>query len=348
MIEGDTSQPAAKRQQIGQWTGSRRVRCLRTTWAALSSAAAASTRNPIPRPDRGLAGHPGQLAGPDHADHRLTPPIPAVGGRPAAWPSAAAADSRWLVIARRRCTRGGRVAPAPGRGQPGCIGARGCRAARPGGSACGRNSANTAGPRPDQHDLAAVGRRDGPGQRKPEAGAVRRAADAALEDPRRQLLRHAAALVPDLDHDRPGGLRGPDRHRARAVHQRVVQQRRDHLGSAPGVAKANKPFSPATSSLRFSRRKAGSHSTTCWRDDLVDAGQGGARRARAGRGRAADRRPRPAARSGPAPPRLPRARHPGSRRPRSSPPAAWTAPSAGSSADATRRRRSRARRTAGR
>ena len=40
----------------------------------------------------------------------------------------------------------------------------------------------------------------------------------------------ALALVPDLDHDRTSALRGLQGHRPAAVHERVIQQRGEHLG----------------------------------------------------------------------------------------------------------------------
>ena len=64
---------------------------------------------------------------------------------------------------------------------------------------------------------------------RPMPGGVA-AADGPLEDPRAQVGRHPGALVRDLDHRLVAGDPGTQRDRAAAVHQRVLDQRGQHLG----------------------------------------------------------------------------------------------------------------------
>jgi NCS1 nucleoside transporter family len=130
----------------------------------------------------------------------------------------------------------------------------------------------------DQDDPAAVGGGHGPGQGQAEAGAFWAAADAALEDARRQLGRHAAAFVPHLDHHRTRALRRLQGDGAAAVHQRVVHQRGQHLGQparrhvglqAADADHRQPPARPPERGLPLGHLLP---------DDLVDAGELGRRR----------------------------------------------------------------------
>jgi putative flippase GtrA len=132
----------------------------------------------------------------------------------------------------------------------------------------------------DQHHTAAVRRRHCPRQRQPEPSPLGTTADAPLEDPGHQFRRDALALVPDLDHDRTSTLRGLQGHRPAAVHERVVQQRGEHLGQ------------PARGDVSLQAARADHHELALrpaerrlplddlLPDDLVDAGEGGRSRGR--------------------------------------------------------------------
>ena len=96
----------------------------------------------------------------------------------------------------------------------------------------GQEDRERGGLRLDQHDASAVRRRHRPGQEQAQPGALRAPADAPLEDPGCQLRRDALTLVPHLDHHRARVLRGLQGHRSPAVHERVVQQRGEHLRQA--------------------------------------------------------------------------------------------------------------------
>src|SRR5580704_16417934 len=144
----------------------------------------------------------------------------------------------------------------------------------------GQEDREGGGLRLDQHHAPAVRRRHRPRQRQPQPRPLGTAADAPLEDPGHQFRRDALALVPDLDHDRTSTLRGLQRHRPAAVHERVIQQRGEHLGQpARGdvslqVARADHhelALHPAERRLPLAHLLP---------DDLVDAGEGGRSRGR--------------------------------------------------------------------
>ena len=144
----------------------------------------------------------------------------------------------------------------------------------------GQEDREGGGLRLDQHHPAAVRRRHRPRQRQPQPGPLGTAADAPLEDPGHQFRRDALALVPDLDHDRARTLRGLQGHRSPAVHERVIQQRGEHLGQ------------PARGDVSLQAAHADHHELALHPaegrlplddllpDDLVDAGEGGRSRGR--------------------------------------------------------------------
>src|SRR5258708_6958076 len=182
-------------------------------------------------------------------------------------------------------------------------------------------------PRPHQHHPAAVRRRDRPGERQPEPGPPGRPADTALDDPRHQFLRYALPLVPDLDDHRPRRQRRPDRDRSAAVHERVVQQRGDHLSRAPQRDVGVQALLSRHLQLPAQPPECRLPLHDLLRDDVVDAGQGG---------RARPAAPGPPRRPGDGPPPPPRATASSASEPITpSPPVTWPTTNESSAATVT-------------